>query len=181
MAMKRLIAAILGIAFMLPPSLAHARWNDSDAKYACKQAATNEYGARHFHGLVVNRKGSRTFKVTGVAERRGRSDVVFKCKIKHGQVTSLERQNSSSGSSSLSTGQAVGVIAGAVIGAAIIGAISKDHKNDHHHSSGSGGNHGGNWGKSYKPKKNVTCYRGQRACYKQNGSYSAKWTRREFK
>jgi len=54
MAMKRLIVAILGIAFMLPPSLAHARWNDSDAKYACKQAVTNEYGARHFHGLVVD-------------------------------------------------------------------------------------------------------------------------------
>ena len=74
-------------------------------------------------------------------------------------------------------------VVGAVLGAAVVAAASDHHKHKHHRD------HEGyrpdrdfrrQWGRSYNPRSGITCFPGQRACYKNGRGYSAKWSRREF-
>lgn len=188
--MKKTIAIALGLALLAPPNVADARWADRDAKHACKQKARDQYDATHFHGVIVSRKGNDDFDITGVAERRGRSDVPFRCKIRNGNVMSMTSTSSGGGSS---TGAAAaGVVAGAVLGAVLLGALSKDHKHDHHREhkdwrdgrhhkdhKGSGDRHSRRDSGAFSPRSGVTCHNYTRMCYS-NGRYDPRATRRHY-
>ena len=77
--------------------------------------------------------------------------------------------------------QATGALVGlAVLGAAAYAASSDDDDDRHeHHRHHRNHRHTSDYS-SYSPRSNITCYLYKRACYKSNGHYSAKWTRREF-
>lgn len=77
--------------------------------------------------------------------------------------------------------KAAAAVAGALIVGAIAVAASKKKKRDrdyyYHDDRRYYRDH--NWGNTFRPKRDVICYRNARICYRK-GHYSSKWTVREF-
>lgn len=171
---RRFLLYALAPALILPPIAADARWDDRDAKHACKREVRYEFNARDFHGVVVNRRGRNDFNITGVAERsNGRSDIAFECVIRDREVVSLDRVDQHKSGSS----KGAAVLAGAVLGAVIVGALSKNHKHDGHREHGE--NERG-WGSgTSRPASGVICYNDKQMCYSK-GQYSPYWTDEEY-
>jgi hypothetical protein len=60
-------------------------------------------------------------------------------------------------------------IAAGVVGAAIGASLAKKSKSRHKHADD-----------RFSPAAGVTCYRRQRACYKDGGGFAANWTHRIY-
>lgn len=157
-------------------SPAQAKPNNQVAKKICKKELRNNYRADGFNGITTGRVKPGVFKVQGYAQRSGRKNRYFSCKVKNGRVRKVDFQGWGKKS------DAGTAIAAALIGAAIVGATSKhhDHDYDQNYTVKTSPAFRKNWSASYVPKPGITCFRGQRACYKSGKGYNAKWTQREF-
>lgn len=179
--MRRTIACLLALALIAPALPAEARFDSDDAERACDREARSEYDAYDIDHLHVIRQDRGRFTVTGLAQRRHRGDVNFTCTYESGRVTRLRSDSGGSGGGSGDGSGAAGIVAGAVLGAVLLGAIARDHKSGDHRRSDDPYDHDSNWDDDYSPADGITCYRGQRACYKRNGAYAPRWTDREFR
>ncbi|MEL6766746.1 MAG: hypothetical protein AAFP17_06170 [Pseudomonadota bacterium] len=184
--MMRLLPCLLGALALFAADAAEARFDDRDAKHACKRFGRQNHNAAGYHGLTVQRPNDRRYVVTGVLERQGRRDLAFRCVVRDREVAKFDTNrgggSSASSDSGLSTGEALGAALAIGIGAAIIGAASDDHKHDDYRSSSDGHDHRKDWGRKYLLNDGrIVCYRGQRACYgTDDGNFAPRWTRREF-
>ena len=186
--LKNLTVALCASALVLAGLPATAQDSKRDARKMCKQSLRIDYGAEGFRDVtVVERRGA--YRVEGMAERSGREDNYFVCKVADWQIQDIRIdrwhriRDGYSGygadhSETMSSGEAAGVIVGALVGAAILSAASKRHKRDRH--NGRDYDYRSGWNESYSPHKRITCYRSQRACYHSRKGFSAKWTLREF-
>jgi hypothetical protein len=170
-----LCALVLAVA--ITPAEAGGK---KDAKHMCKSELRASYRADGFHDVTVVKKKRGVYKVEGFAERRGRRDSSFVCKVRDGRIAKVKMDEWHKRGGGGGSSQAAGAIIGAVIGAVIVAAISNDHNHDHHQGIETSPDFQDDWGKRYSPHDGITCFRGQRACYKDGKGYNAKWTRREF-
>lgn len=166
-----MVLAAAAFAALLAPREAAARFDDTDARHACRQAAVARHGADRLENLTTVNRGGGQFNVTGTLVRHGRHDVVFRCRYDRGEVSTVVKDEEPSAA-------AVGLALGVVAGAAILGAVSDDHR--HQDWNGGYGAHGHGWNDAYSPMDGTTCYRRERACYHDNGRFAPKLTRREF-
>ncbi len=175
------LAAVIGLG--APP--AEARFDDREAKHACKRYARQSYNAAGFHGLTVHHPNQRRFVVNGVMEHRRGPNEAFRCVVRRGEIRKFEitrrgQPGRPAQGDSVSPGAALGAAAAVAVGAAIIGAISKDHRHDDYRPAPRPHDFRQNWGRAYSPARNITCYRGKRACYFKGERYAPRWTQREF-
>jgi len=68
-------------------------------------------------------------------------------------------------------------VAGVLIGAAALAAASKHHRHKNHrrHSKPVY-----SYGAPFSPRRNITCYPRERACYRRNGRFAGRATQRYF-
>jgi hypothetical protein len=80
-------------------------------------------------------------------------------------------------------GRNAALIAGALLGAAAAGASSRDHRHEHYepyYEDDFQPRRQQRYQAEYHPYPGVTCYPGQRTCYKANGNYSPTITHRVY-
>lgn len=180
----RLPAILLASTFVLSaPDAALARFQDGDAKKACKQHGRLNFDAQGYHGLTVSQLKKGKFLVTGVIERARGKDRSFKCVANDGRIASfdVEGRGGGGGGGSSDTDDLLGAALGVALGAAIIGAISSDHKHDDYRApTGSAPpRHQGR--DPFSPAKGITCFPRQQACFSDpTGGVSTAWTPEEF-
>lgn len=178
--MPRLLVCLVVLGAMLGAGHAEARFDDRDARHACKRFGRDNYNAAGYHGLTVAHPNQNRFVVTGVLERRSGPNRGFRCVVRGGEVARFDVERGQAGASAPSAGAVLGAAAAIGIGAAIVGAISDDHRHDNYRPSSRPHDHQGSWRGRYSPAENITCYRGQRACYFRDERFAPRWTQREF-
>ena len=151
--MKRTLLLLFAVLLLSAPDAAQARFDRGDAVNVCMENMRRHHGATDFHRLTVNRRGDNDFIVTGIAERRHRGDLSFVCTIENGKVRKLTASERG-------------------------GRRSFD--SDDHYDADSWRRHRPRRDDSYSPRDGIICFHRQRACYRTDGSYSERWTRREF-
>ena len=73
---------------------------------------------------------------------------------------------------------AAAVVGGLLVGAAVLAASSRHHRHRHHYESRRAvrASHA-----PFSPAPRITCYPAQRSCYRANGRYAPRWTRRLYR
>ena len=162
--------------------------NTQSPIWACKQAIQERTGSSRLSNVTTQQRGPEKFRVYGIVRIHGEPNPSFTCKVKRGYVTNLSidgpQQPNYPPYQNHSDGDKVGaVLAGALLGGIVAAAASSHHHHDDYRP------HSGykpNFGPgpvatgAFYPAPGITCYRSQRACYRNGGGYSARWTHREF-
>ena len=186
--MRRGIIAILTLVLwgvLIHPQPALARFDDRDARRLCKRNILNQSAFyRDLYDVTVRKKKPKRYKVRGTIRVHPGKDVTFVCQVEHRRIIKVKIADPPHSSSSASDADLAASAIAAIIGSAIVGAISDDHKYYHHKSEpgyGAGSDFRKSWGRSFSPHPGITCFPGQRACYKDGRGYSAQWTRKVYR
>lgn len=70
------------------------------------------------------------------------------------------------------------VIGGLLVGAAALAASSRHHRHEHHYDSRRPVRASS---APFSPAPRITCYPAQHSCYRANGRYAPRWTRRIYR
>ena len=185
--MLRISAMVFaGLMVWITTSPAQAYYpNTQSPVWACKQAIQERTGSSRLTHVSTQQRGREKFRVYGKVRIHGEPNPSFTCKVKRGYVTSLDidgpqNPNYPPYQHHSHSGDEVGAaIAGAILGGVIAAAASSHHHDDNYRPHT-------DWGPGpvargrFSPAPGITCYRSQRACYRNGGGYSARWTHREF-
>ena len=188
--MKRISALFLaGVMVLGGGSQALAYYpNTQSAIWACKQAIQERTGSSRLRDVTTQQRGYEKYRVQGIVRIHGQPNPSFTCKVKDGYVTRLTLDGPQNPNyppyHHSGDGDAVGAaIAGAILGGVIAAAASSHHHHDDykpHYGHVPLGPGPVVRGGRFSPTPGITCYRKQRACYRDGRGYSARWTHREF-